>query len=148
MEDSISTNQPSKTKRNLILFVIATVFLIAAMFYSCIKSLPKITVSKETPITFYTSGSNEIIFFEVIGDGGKLWKLYPKDRVTLKELSIVKYGEIPSSCKQAFPEDLSSLSPLVEGGRYHAFVLIFDGPPVRVEFTIKDGKTVDVLYGR
>jgi len=82
MQDSTSNKQPSKRKRNLILFVIATVFLIAAMFYSCIKSSPRMTVSKETPPTFRTSGSNIIMVFEVINSKDEvIWKLIPKRRL-------------------------------------------------------------------
>lgn len=142
MQDSSSTKQTSKTTRNIILFLIAIVFLTVALFYSCIQSSPRISVSKEAPITFYTKGSNTILFFEVIGK----WKLYPRyNGLTLKELSTVKYGEVPSSCRQVFPENSLSPSPLIEGERYEAFIVIFDDPPIRVSFTIKDGKPVDIV---
>lgn len=146
MQDSFQQNQNSKFERNVTLFLIAIVFLTVALFYSCIKSSPRISVNEETPITFYTKGSNTISFFEVIGKSGKIWTLYPKyNDLSLKELSQVKYGEVPSSCKQAFPENSLPPMPLVEGERYTAFIVIFSASPVRVSFTIKNGKPFDVV---
>lgn len=83
--------------------------------------------------------------FEVASNGKTVWRLFPKEKgLSLEQLSVVKYGEVPSFCTQAFPENLSPPSPLVEGEEYHAFAGIFDASAVGVNFKIKDGKVIDI----
>lgn len=139
-----SPNNSSKFDRNIVLFLIAVVFLVTAVFYYFYKSKAEITVSENLPVTFYTKGSNSISFIEVRNSKGTLWRLYPqKGRyVTLEEISTIKYGEVPPSCVQGFPEDLSPPQQLVEGESYYAFAPLYGGGPINVSFTIKDGKVI------
>lgn len=140
MQDSSSTNQTSKIKRNTILFLIAVIFLVIALCYSILTSSPKIIVNKENPPTFYMSGDNRVIFFQVSNDSGPVWKIYPAgSRFSLSDIRAIKYGEVPSSWTQEIPLNSAPL-PLGEGKEYQAFAVIFDSDVVRVNFTIKDGK--------
>ena len=126
------------TKRNLALFLIALIFLVIAFLYSKLTSTPTITINQENPPTFHMSGKNTIIVFEVVSNEKVIWKLYPKDNgLSLTQLLEVKYGQVPLSCEQAFPENMTQPPPLVEGEKYRAFAGIFDDSAVGVNFTIQ-----------
>lgn len=133
------------TKRNLVLFLIAFIFLVIVFFYSELTSTPTITVSKEVPITFHLSGRNRVISFYVANESGVVWGIIPNGRtVTLADISTVKYGEVPPYCQQIKPENNATAPTLIEGEKYHAGAAVFDDRVEGVYFMIKDGKVIEL----
>ena len=132
--ESRKVNMPKCVLLGLLVILLLT-------FVSC--SSPRIKVSKEAPPIFYTSGDNIVTLFQVSSDAGAVWKIYPEGRVSLGEIKTIKYGEVPPSWKQEAPLN-SAPPPLVEGEKYQAFAVISDSDVVRVYFTIKEGKILEL----
>ena len=124
--------------------IIATLMnALVLSFLGC--SRPQMSLIKETPPSFQLSGTNRVSLFQVSSESGILWKIYPKKNdLSLGQLGIIKYGQVPSSCYQAVPEDSALPPPLVEGETYYAVAIIFDSDAIRTHFTIKDGKIVEL----
>lgn len=127
----------------LIVFTLVGVFTVSQV--AC--SPARISVGEDAPPTFYLSGSNVVKDFELTSDTEVIWRLYPKDRnLTLNQLSVVKYGEVPSTCKQGLPQNETTAPQLVEGKRYFAIATIFDSAAVRIHFMIENGKIVVIEH--
>jgi len=124
--------------RYILLGLVITLLL---TFVSC--SSPKIKVSKEIPLTFDTSGHNIVTLFQVSNNSGPIWRIYPNNVLSLSDVKTIKYGEVPLSWKQDFPLN-SAPPPLVEGEEYQAFAVVSDSDVVRVYFTMKEGKIVEL----
>jgi hypothetical protein len=134
-------SNPNSSHRSLSsLGILGVIF--SLMVLSC--SSPKIAVAPDAQPTFKLSGDYHVMFFQVTGPENRIWKLYPKDNsVTLARMGEVRYGEVPANCEQAEPKT-GPAPPLIEGGHYTAFAVIYDASPVNVEFVIKDGKTAQI----
>jgi hypothetical protein len=131
----------SKHKKTDVLLIL----LITLLFIFAGCSGPKIKVSENNPPIFHTSGDYRITFFQISDDSGVVWNIYPKGkRVTLSDIATIKYGEVPSSWEQDFPKNLTPPPPLIEGKKYQAFAVIYDADVARVNFTIRDGKVVEL----
>ena len=119
----------------------AAATLIALVFAGCSK--PSLRVSEQQPATFRLIGSNQVQLFEVGTNKGKLWLLYPsKKRLSLDELAMITYAEVPASCYQQIPVSHDPPPALLEEVEYYAVAVIADDPPVRVRFKISGGRIV------
>ena len=117
--------------------------LVAVICSGC--SRPGLSMDDKEPATFHLTGSNQVESFQVGNSAGRVWLLYPKKkRLSLNELATITYGEVPAACWQEIPTNAATPPPLLEGQEYYAFAVIFDDPPVRVRFTVKGGKIIQL----
>lgn len=118
--------------------------LLFVLLATCFGCSAKIKVNNDLPPVFHLSGDNQCMLFQVSDDKGPIWKIYPNGNVRLNEIKTIKYGELPSYWEQEIPKDPTPPPPLVEGKKYLAFAVVLDSDVVRVNFTIKDGKAVEL----
>lgn len=103
------------------------------------------SVSSEAPPKFHLTGRGNFMFFEIaLRSGQVVWKIHPKEpNVSVGQISVIKYGDIPSTCLQLAPAN-SPPPPLIEGEIYFAAAMATDSAGVQIRFTIKNGKVVEI----
>ena len=129
---------------------------VLAVFCSSCEIDTRVTVTSNNPPRFDLFGSGSLAGLRIEGQkvrespaifASVVWEIRPKDgrenSQPLAALGSITYGNVPAGYVQVFPE-AGNAPPLLEGQKYHAWFETINANGARVDFTVREGKVLEL----